>query len=52
MTTEFHTVFGSLQDYAKGELEIINDSPKNYAFSNVFDVASRSAAGEIQSWRQ
>ncbi|MFC4313155.1 hydroxyquinol 1,2-dioxygenase [Steroidobacter flavus] len=46
MTQEFQTVFGSLQDYAKGELEIINDSPKNYAFSNVFDVASRSAAYE------
>lgn len=46
MTAEFQTVFGSLRDYAKGELEIINDSPKNYAFSNVFDVASRSAAYE------
>ena len=46
MTTEFQTVFGSLQDYQKGELEIINDNPKNYAFSNVFDVASRSAAYE------
>ncbi|WP_129645691.1 cupin domain-containing protein [Peristeroidobacter agariperforans] len=45
-TAGFQTVFGSLQDYAKGELEIINDSPKNYAFSNVFDVASRSAAYE------
>lgn len=46
MTAEFQTIFGSLRDYAKGELEIINDSPKNYAFSNVFDVASRSAAYE------
>ena len=46
MTAEFQTVFGSLRDYAKGELEIINDSPKNYAFSNVFDVAARSAAYE------
>nr|WP_298728144.1 hypothetical protein [uncultured Steroidobacter sp.] len=46
MTTEFQTVFGSLQDYAKGELEIINDNPKHYAFSNVFDVASRCAAYE------
>jgi hypothetical protein len=42
MTREFHTAFGSLSDYTKGELEIINDDPKNYAFSNVFDVAAKS----------
>jgi hypothetical protein len=39
---QFHTVFGSLTDYVKGDLEIINDNPKYYAFSNVFDVASNS----------
>jgi hypothetical protein len=42
MMREFHTAFGSLSDYTKGELEIINDDPKNYAFSNVFDVAAKS----------
>lgn len=42
MTARFQTVFGSLQDYSRGELEIINDNPKNYVFSNVFDVAARS----------
>lgn len=42
MTTEFHTVFGSLNDFQRGELEIINDNPKNYVFSNIFDVATRS----------
>ncbi|MBB6096482.1 hypothetical protein HNQ60_005404 [Povalibacter uvarum] len=42
MTTEFHTVFGSLSDFQRGELEIINDNPKNYVFSNIFDVATRS----------
>jgi hypothetical protein len=42
MTSKFQTVFGSLKDYTKGELEIINDNPKNYVFSNVFDVASKS----------
>jgi hypothetical protein len=46
MTTQFQTVFGSLQDFSKGELEIINDDPKHYVFSNIFDVASRSAAYE------
>jgi hypothetical protein len=39
---QFETVFGSLKSYVKGDLEIINDNPKNYAFSNVFDVASKS----------
>jgi hypothetical protein len=39
---QFNTVFGSLNDYVKGDLEIINDNPKYYAFSNVFDVASHS----------
>jgi hypothetical protein len=43
---EFATVFGSLDDYVKGDIEIINDDPRNYAFSNVFDVASRSAPYE------
>jgi hypothetical protein len=42
----FRTVFGSLQDYVKGDLEIINDNPKYYAFSNVFEVASKSAPYE------
>jgi hypothetical protein len=42
MTARFQTVFGSLEDYSKGELQIINDNPKNYVFSNVFDVARRS----------
>ena len=40
--TSFNTVFASLDDYVKGDLEIINDNPKHYAFSNIFDVASRS----------
>ena len=45
-TEESRTVFGSLEDFVKGDLEIINDNPKYYAFSNVFDVASRSAPYE------
>jgi hypothetical protein len=40
--SQFQTVFGSLTDYVKGDLEIINDNPKYYAFSNVFDVAAKS----------
>jgi hypothetical protein len=41
-SSQFHTIFGSLNDYVKGDLEIVNDNPKYYAFSNVFDVASKS----------
>jgi hypothetical protein len=36
------TRFGSLDDYEKGGVEIINDDPRHYAFSNVFEVASMS----------
>ena len=38
----YHTVFGSLGKYQKGTMEIINDNPKHYVFSNVFEVASKS----------
>ena len=36
------TRFGSLEDYEKGGVEIIDDDPKRYTFSNVFDVAANS----------
>src|SRR5690349_6825557 len=39
---QYHTVFGSLENYEKGGVQIINDDPKNYAFSNVFEVCSKS----------
>lgn len=38
----FHTTFGSLASYAKGHIEIVNDNPKYYVFSNVFEVAGKS----------
>ncbi len=37
-----HTRFGSLQRYEKGGVEVIKDDPRNYVFSNVFEVASRA----------
>jgi hypothetical protein len=40
--TEYRTVFGSLDRYAKGGVDVINDDPKFYAFSNIFEVASTS----------
>jgi hypothetical protein len=36
------TRFGSLEHFEKGGVQAINDDPRNYAFSNVFEVASRS----------
>jgi len=36
------TRFGSLAHYEKGGVEVINDDPRNYAFSNIFEVASKS----------
>jgi hypothetical protein len=36
------TRFGSLKHYVKGGVEVINDDARNYVFSNVFEVASRS----------
>ena len=40
--TTYTTVFGSLENYSKGTIDIIDDDPKRYAFSNVFEVASTS----------
>jgi len=36
------TRFGSLDRFEKGGVHVINDDPRNYAFSNVFEVASKS----------
>ena len=43
---EYQTRFGSLSDYEKGGVTIINDDPKNYVFSNVFEVADKSSPYE------
>jgi hypothetical protein len=40
--SEYRTVFGSLEKYEKGGVQVIDDDPKHYVFSNVFDVASKS----------
>jgi hypothetical protein len=39
---DYTTVFGSLSDYRKGHVDVIDDDPKHYAFSNMFEVASSS----------
>ena len=40
--SEYTTVFGSLDDYEKGRVIVIDDDPKAYVFSNVFEVANSS----------
>ena len=41
-TNAFRTLFASLDHYVKGKVEIVDDDPKHYAFSNIFDVAAHS----------
>ena len=45
-SASYTTRFGSLDDYEKGGIEIIDDQPRNYAFSNMFEVASTSQPWE------
>ena len=39
---EYVTRLASLEQYEKGGVEVIDDDPKNYAFSNIFEVASHA----------
>ena len=43
---QYVTQFGSLPDYDRGGVEAIDDDPKHYAFSNIFEVASGSKPWE------
>jgi hypothetical protein len=43
---EYRTEFGSLLDYEKGGVDIVDDDPRHYAFSNIFEVASNAKAWE------
>lgn len=42
MSHQFVTEFGSLDRYEKGWVQVIDDNPKHYVFSNVFEVAGSS----------
>jgi quercetin dioxygenase-like cupin family protein len=44
--TTYATRFGSLVDYEKGGVEIIDDDPRHYTFSNMFEVASGAVPWE------
>jgi hypothetical protein len=36
------TIFGSLAGFQKGEIQLVTGSAKEYAFSNIFEVASQA----------
>jgi len=40
--TVYTTQFGSLSGYRKGKVDIIDDDPRRYAFSNLFEVTAHS----------
>lgn len=44
--SSYVTKFGSLDSYEKGGVEVINDDARHYAFSNIFDVASKAQPWE------
>ena len=44
--SDYTTVFGSLERYEKGRVEVIHDDARNYAFSNVFEICSRALPSE------
>lgn len=43
---DYQTEFGSLNKITKGGVTVIDDTPKNYTFSNLFEVAASSAPYE------
>jgi hypothetical protein len=45
-TPVYKTAFGSLEHYEKGGVQIIDDDVKHYAFSNCFEIASKSTPYE------
>ncbi|MBF9033184.1 hydroxyquinol 1,2-dioxygenase [Rhodobacterales bacterium HKCCE2091] len=44
--TQYTTDFGSLHDYKKGKVGIIDDDPKRYVFSNLFEAAAKAQPWE------
>ena len=42
----YTTQFGTLRDYRKGGVDLIDDDPKHYAFSNIYEVANNSRPWE------
>ncbi len=45
-SVSYRTQFGSLEHFEKGGVQVINDDVRHYAFSNCFEIASKSRAYE------
>ena len=43
MSAEYKTVFASIDDYRKGGVHCLNEDPKRYVFSNLYEVAATNA---------
>jgi hypothetical protein len=43
---QYTTKFGSLASFEKGSIDVIDDDPKHYAFSNIFEVAGHAKPWE------
>jgi hypothetical protein len=42
LMAKYHTDFASIHQYKKGGVTVIDDSAKNYVFSNMFEVAAKA----------
>ena len=42
MATSYRTVFGAVERYEKGTIEIINDDARHYVYSNIFEVVGKA----------
>ncbi len=40
--SRYTTYFGSIENYEKGGVTVIDEDPKRYAFSNIFEVAAKA----------
>ena len=47
LVAEYVTRFASIDSFQKGTLEIIDDDPKSYTYSNMFDVAANAQPWEM-----
>lgn len=43
---QYTTEFASINEYRRGKVSVIDDDPKRYVFSNMFDAAARSQPWE------
>ena len=50
---KYHTDFGSIHQFKKGGVTVIDDDAKKYVFSNMFEVAAKAKPYErtaVANW--